>query len=289
MPNCSPLDILRVILYYLKLNPVSDSRHSQSSAAACHSKDILFAGIRIYMYISISQSGLLLLYRIDNNQLSISTIHNTTSHLLKHSAKMARSKDTTEVQVAAPYLPFSELSEKLLGPTPIASPLDHGTVSLLVLRPEENGRRVVDEVEMSIKGGMAGSGWVERPERGNIDQICVMSTASIRTIAGEDPVRWPAAGDQMFMDLDLGKGNFATGDRVCVGREGVEKDVVLEVTGKPHNGCAKFAKRYGSDALKVVNAPLGKQRRLRGIYFSVVREGVIRTGDRIVKIGRGDD
>lgn len=197
-----------------------------------------------------------------------------------------RIKDLTGVVQAAPYLPYEALATRLLGPEPAYSPSDHGTISLIVLRPETNARRVVDEVEMSITGGMIGSGWVLQPARGTIDQICVMSTAAIRAIAGDDPAKWPAAGDQIFMDLDLGKGNFQLGDRVKVGRDGKEDEVVLEVTSKPHNGCAKFARRYGADALKIVNAPLGKQRRLRGIYFSVVQEGVIRTGDRVVKLPR---
>lgn len=197
-----------------------------------------------------------------------------------------RLKDLTGVTQAAPYLPYDTLSGILLGPSPAPSPSDNGTISLTVLRPAVNLRRVVDEVEMSVTGGMAGSGWVEKPERGTIDQICVMSTTAIRAIAGDDMEKWPAAGDQLFMDLDLGKGNLKTGDRVMVGREGAERDVVLEVTSKPHNGCSKFSRRYGADALKIVNAPLGKERRLRGIYFRVVMEGVIRTGDRVVKLPR---
>lgn len=197
-----------------------------------------------------------------------------------------RLKDLTGVTQAAPYLPYDVLSASLLSASPAPCPSDNGTISLVVLRPEVNARRVVDEVEMSITGGMAGSGWVEKPERGTIDQICVMSSAAIRAIAGDDMDKWPAAGDQLFMDLDLGKGNLKTGDRVMVGREGPENDVVLEVTSKPHNGCAKFARRYGADALKIVNAPVGKERRLRGIYFRVVTEGVIRTGDKVVKLSK---
>lgn len=160
------------------------------------------------------------------------------------------------------------------------APKNDGHVALIVQRPAVNERVVVEEVHMSAAHGMQGSGWVQRPERGTVDQICVMSVAAIRAIAGDDVNRWPAAGDQLFMDLDLGKENLKAGDRVEVGDGGV----VLEVTSKPHNGCAKFAMRYGEDALKLVNAPLGKKRRLRGIYFQVVKEGVVKTGDRIVKI-----
>lgn len=194
---------------------------------------------------------------------------------------MARSKDTAGIEPAAPFLEYGELAGSLLGAAAAAAPADRGTVALVVLRPEENARTVVEAARVSVAGGVEGSGWVERPERGKVDQVCVMSAAAIRAIAGDDEANWPAAGDQVFMDLDLGKGNLKTGDRVRVGEQ-----VVLEVTEKPHNGCGKFAKRYGVDALKIVNSPLGKERRLRGIYFKVVGEGEIRRGDSIVKIGQ---
>lgn len=129
---------------------------------------------------------------------------------------------------------------------------------------------------------MLGSGWEERPERGKIDQICVMSTAAIRAItSGDDRDTWATAGDQVFMDLDLDKENFTTGDRVVVGSH---DGVVLEVTPKPHTGCPKFSKRFGPDSLKVVNCPQGKRMRLRGIYFHVVRNGTMKEGDSISKV-----
>lgn len=46
----------------------------------------------------------------------------------------------------------------------------------------------------------------------------------------------------------------------------------------------KFIARYGADALKVLNSPEGKMKRLRGIYFEVVTDGVLKAGDKIVKI-----
>lgn len=190
-----------------------------------------------------------------------------------------RGKDTVDIPVAAPYLSFDTLSGRLLSPTPTPQPSTSGTVSLLVQRPAINARAVVPSAYLSVAQGMHGSGWVENPQRGTMDQICVMSTAAIRAIAGEDEDRWPAAGDQIFMDFDLGEANLRVGDRVRVGEE-----VELEVTRKPHLGCAKFAKRYGADALKVVNVKLGRERRLRGIYFRVVKEGMIHKGDVVARI-----
>lgn len=181
----------------------------------------------------------------------------------------------------SPQFPFSDLSNSLLSDEPTPAPTNYGKVSLLVERPEINKRNVVPEAYLTVQNGMSNSGWVENPERGKIDQICVMSTAAIRAITGGDEEwKWAEAGDQIFMDFELGKHNLQTGDRVKVG----EKGVVLEVTEKPHTGCAKFSKRFGVDALKVVSTPLAKERRIRGIYFAIIKEGPISTGDEIVKV-----
>ncbi|MGC4096389.1 MAG: hypothetical protein QM706_04675 [Nitrospira sp.] len=59
---------------------------------------------------------------------------------------------------------------------------------------------------------------------------------------------------------------------------------VIEVTAQPHSGCQKFMARFGSEALKFVNSPVGKQLRLRGLNAKVVQPGVIRVGDQVTKI-----
>lgn len=194
-----------------------------------------------------------------------------------------RSKDLSEVKQVCPYLPFSQISKKLLGPEPITSPIDCGTISLLVERPGLNKRKIVTSTRLTHAGGMEGSGWEFNPERGPVDQICVMSTAAIREITGsEDPDIWAEAGDQIFMDYELGDHHLQIGDFVQVGPK--DRGVLLQVSPKAHTGCGKFARRYGSDALKVVANKLARERRLRGIYFVVVKDGVIETGDDIVKV-----
>ena len=92
---------------------------------------------------------------------------------------------------------------------------------------------------------------------------------------------WDAAGDQLFLDWDLSPEHLSTNDLVRIGGDG---GVLLRVSALPHNGCAKFKVRYGDVALKVVNGPKGRRERLRGIYFTVVEEGVVRVGDRVVKV-----
>ena len=64
------------------------------------------------------------------------------------------------------------------------------------------------------------------------------------------------------------------GTRLAVG------SAVIEVTDQPHTGCQKFVSRFGPDAMKFVNSPLGRELCLRGINAKVVRAGTIRRGRR---------
>jgi MOSC domain-containing protein YiiM len=59
---------------------------------------------------------------------------------------------------------------------------------------------------------------------------------------------------------------------------------VIEVTAQPHTGCNKFKARFGADALKFVNSPVGKELHLRGINAKVVQGGQIAVGDAVRKL-----
>ena len=58
----------------------------------------------------------------------------------------------------------------------------------------------------------------------------------------------------------------------------------MQVSEAPHNGCAKFARRYGQEAVRFVNSPAGKELRLRGINASVVQPGTVRAGDVVERL-----
>ena len=90
--------------------------------------------------------------------------------------------------------------------------------------------------------------------------------------------RWAMAGDQLYVDLDLSEENVPAGTRLAVG------SAILEVTDKPHNGCAKFRRRFGEDVLRLVNSPEGKALHLRGINTKVVQAGRVRRGGTIRKL-----
>lgn len=154
---------------------------------------------------------------------------------------------------------------------------------LIVKRPAEGARELLAEGEFDPATGLVGDTWHARHSRRTPDgsphpgmQITLMSVRAIGAIS-PDEARWPLAGDQLFVDLDLAAGNLPPGTRLHVG------DAVLEVTDQQHTGCGKFVERFGVDAMKWVNSPNGRALNLRGIYARVVQHGRVRHGDAIQK------
>ncbi len=165
-----------------------------------------------------------------------------------------------------------------------ASPTDNGTVEMIVRRPAIGEREVLTEGEFNPDVGLVGDNWKTRGSRHTEDgsahpeqQIVIMNSRIIEAIAG-DRSRWALAGDELFIDLDLSKDNLPAGQQLAIG------SAVLEVTPMPHNGCKKFAERFGSDATKFVNAKEGRAQCRRGICARVVQAGTIRHGDTAMKI-----
>lgn len=103
-----------------------------------------------------------------------------------------------------------------------------------------------------------------------------MCSRVIALVAGEKD-RWQLAGDQFFIDMDLSEHNLPAGTQLTIG------SAVIEVTPPPHLGCKKFVARFGLDAMKFVNSPVGRELQLRGINAKVVRGGRIRVGDLLQK------
>jgi MOSC domain-containing protein YiiM len=110
-------------------------------------------------------------------------------------------------------------------------------------------------------------------------QLNIMNSRAISHIARERD-RWKLAGDQLFVDLDLSDENLQCGSRLEIG------DAIVEITEIPHNGCKKFANRFGVEAVKFVNSPEGKLLHLRGVNAKVVKSGTIKRGDRVEKVRR---
>jgi MOSC domain-containing protein YiiM len=167
----------------------------------------------------------------------------------------------------------------------LAAPKDGGRIEAIVVRPRTEGRQDVAEVAISAASGVAGDHWAKGCWKSTPDgrpdpdvQICIMNARAIALIAG-DRAQWPAAGDNLFVDLDLSPENLPPGTRLALG------SAEIEITDVPHTGCAKFIARYGRDACVWVNTGPGKANRLRGIYAKVVKDGRIAVGDRVRKVG----
>ena len=78
----------------------------------------------------------------------------------------------------------------------------------------------------------------------------------------------PLAGDNLL--LDLSEENLPTGTQLQIGT------ATFEVTDVPHTGCQKFQRRYGKDALELVNGETYKSQRLRGLFIRQLRNHTAR-------------
>src|SRR5258708_18306966 len=121
--------------------------------------------------------------------------------------------------------------------------------------------------------GPAGDNWLAggstRTPDGSADpqrQVTVMNARVAELVAGGRD-RMPLAGDQLYIDLDLSVDNLPAGSLLAVGQ------AVLQVSGAPHLGCAKFVERFGAEAMRFVNSRVGPQLRLRGLNTRVVQTG----------------
>ena len=164
------------------------------------------------------------------------------------------------------------------------APADHGRVELIVRRPAENEREVVAVGALDRGEGLVGDTWRARSDPPTADgwpdgdmQLTLMSSRVARLVAVRAD-RWQLAGDQLFVDLDLSEANLPPATRLELG------SAVIEITDEPHLGCAKFAARFGRDALRFVNSATGRELRLRGVNAKVVVAGTVRTGDEIRKL-----
>ncbi|MSO94653.1 MAG: MOSC domain-containing protein [Thermoleophilia bacterium] len=157
------------------------------------------------------------------------------------------------------------------------SPAAEGTVELIVRRPAVDEREVLDEGVLDLEKGLVGDEWHRRGTPNPDAQLTLMNARAAEAITGGRE-RWPLAGDQLYVDLDLGVENLPPGTRLSLG------EAVIEVTAEPHTGCAKFSARFGSEAIKFVNKSPGREMRLRGANARVVTPGIVRAGDAITKL-----
>jgi len=168
-----------------------------------------------------------------------------------------------------------------------AAPKERGRLELIARRPQNTVREVLDVAVLDRRGGLVGDNWLARGSRltpdGRADaakQLTLMNARATALVAGPRD-RWALAGDQLYVDFDLSEANIGPGTELAIG------PVLIEISDLPHLGCAKFATRFGIDALRFVNSPAGRSLRLRGVNARIVRPGTIRTGDPVRKVAVG--
>ena len=166
------------------------------------------------------------------------------------------------------------------------APRNEGVLELIVRRPQVGEREVIDEGHLDLVQGLVGDNWGTRGSSRTADgsshpemQLTVMNSRVIALLA-QDKSQWPLAGDQLFVDMDLSVEHLPPGTRLAMGSS------VIEVTSLPHTGCDKFVARFGLEAVKFVNSPLGRELQLRGLNARVVTPGRISVGDRVKVIPR---
>jgi MOSC domain-containing protein YiiM len=154
------------------------------------------------------------------------------------------------------------------------SPRVAGTLEMIVCRPGEDERNVVEAAGLDTVAGLVGDNWATRPNPSLDAQVTLMNARAADLIA-ESRDRWSLAGDQLFVDFDLAVDTLPPGAMVRIGA------AVVEISALPHTGCQKFSQRFGVDALRFVNSEEGKALRLRGVNARVARAGMVRLGDVI--------
>ena len=164
------------------------------------------------------------------------------------------------------------------------SPKNQSVLDLIVSRPEEGAREVLEVADLNVEIGLVGDTWQDRPSlrsgdgKAHPDMQITLMNSRVADLVAQSKDRWPLAGDQLFADLDLSKANVPPGTRISVGA------AILEATNQPHTGCKKFAARCGVAALKLISSPIGLELRLRGINLKVVQGGEIKPGDAVKKL-----
>ena len=167
------------------------------------------------------------------------------------------------------------------------SPTDDGRVELIVRRPAVDEREVLEEGQLDLAEGLVGDTWNVRgssrtPDGGpHPDMQLNVINARAASLVADHTDRRALAGDQLHLDLDLSTDNLPAGTRLALGT------AIIEVTAQPHTGCKKFSARFGSDAWRFVNSPVGKELRLRGLNARVVVPGIVRRGDTVRKVSEG--
>jgi MOSC domain-containing protein YiiM len=157
-------------------------------------------------------------------------------------------------------------------------PPDSGRLALIVCRKAPGIHKPLERVRLTLEEGIPGDEWNRRTPRSPDAQLTVIRRDVAEILAHGQPLE--TSGDNLVVELDVSAANLPMGARLRVG------EAVVEVTPKPHNGCQKFARRFGEDAVRFVQTPATRHYNLRGIYCRVIVAGEACAGAQIQVLSR---
>lgn len=160
------------------------------------------------------------------------------------------------------------------------SPIGRGIVTMIVARPLVNERKPMNSVSLTPAMSLTGDRWKKNSGELTLQcrrQLTVFNMRVAGLVAGPRE-RWPLSGDNFIVDMDLSTEALASGRRLRIGT------ALIEIRPECHDGCSKFAARFGPDALDFVNSLEGKRLRLRGLLAMVIEPGIVTVGDDIVAL-----
>src|SRR5262245_18467917 len=107
---------------------------------------------------------------------------------------------------------------------------------MIVRRPRVDERELLGTAELEQTVGLVGDTGKERKGRRTADgsshpdmRLNIMNARTVHLLA-QDQSRWPLAGDQLYVDLDLSGANLPARTRLSLGT------AIIEVTDQPHTG-----------------------------------------------------
>ena len=153
-----------------------------------------------------------------------------------------------------------------------------GIVRLLVLRKGAGAHLMPERLRLDPRIGVHGDRWRLGRKRDLDDQLSLMDVRVAQALVANDAERLHEPGDNVLVDLDLGEQALPFGTRLRVGT------ALVELSGKAHAGCKKFAERMGDEALRWVNAKDNRPYRLRGVYARILEAGEVAVGDLVVPV-----
>ncbi len=164
------------------------------------------------------------------------------------------------------------------------APLNGAVMDQLCFRSDYGKRAFPETLELTVEQGIIGERWKHSPwlklPDGRPDPRIQVSILSQRVmdLCWCDRENTLHPGDPIVVDMNLSMENLPVGTRLSAGT------AVIEVSDKFNTACVKWRDKYGEDSLRWINAPENRPLRLRGALCRIVQDGVIRAGDKLLKI-----